>query len=153
MDNERSNYLLSYAEQENSRLELLGEKLSHIICSVISCTFKYSLKYSRCFHWFREITLWAIYGINARVSPTRQLWKPKLIKNVWKSCWLANKRGRRKGEGGSDISSSNMKKGYQYDVMFQLAHHFWLNIFIKMPALDFNALQCRLFLFWGHPRE
>lgn len=58
-------------------------------CSLISCTFKYS----RCFYWFREITLWAIYGINAGVSPTRHLWKAKLIKNAWKSCWLANNRG------------------------------------------------------------
>lgn len=30
-------------------------------------------------------------------------------------------------------------KGYQCDVMFQLAHHFTLNIFIKIPARDFNA--------------
>lgn len=89
MDNERGNYLLSYAEKENSLQKLLGEKLSHIFCSLIRCMFKYS----RCFHWFREITLWAIYGINAAISPTRHLWKPKLIKNAWKSCWLANNRG------------------------------------------------------------
>lgn len=80
MDNERGNYLLQ---------KLLGEKLSHIFCSLIRCMFKYS----RCFHWFREITLWAIYGINAAISPTRHLWKAKLIKNAWKSCWLANNRG------------------------------------------------------------